>query len=204
MDSQSSAGLDSQLSAHGGLLDACSWVSTRGRKDVAWGRSECIKIAADLFKDLPPNVTEVLKLRATAKQASTLIGKEEHPSWKACTRHETLVTPFVKHVGKVPSTYLIADSLLELDVMCEGMLLTSPTSSRTKAAIALLDAAKLKRVIQHSKKLHRQSLMSNHDAMKRIKRAWQVCGRRSHSTILSNIITDDNTSGFSKALLCCS
>ena len=98
--------------------------------------------------------------------------KSKFGDWKDCDNNDAWMVPFVEEFGTVPSTFLIADTLLELDILYDRLLLR-PMGARTcKAEVALWEAKKLKRLLGHSKKLHRASELSNHPGLQRVKDAW--------------------------------
>ena len=167
-----SEGLDADDSQLSGPEEGWVSIYKRGK----WTHAQVQSSMESLWRSLSPRAKRLLKEKKFTG-GSLLSIKADAVTAEALNRNYMWLKPFQEHfASRTPSAYFIADVFLALDRALDGALLLPPESlletaghGDGKQMLALVEAAKLRRMLSYVRYLSRQttnSIFSNVEALK--------------------------------------
>eukprot|EP00969_Alexandrium_andersonii_P018943 826952-Alexandrium_andersonii.AAC.1 len=138
-----------------------NWRSVNGRRAPGWAEQDAFDLAAQWMDALPSAALDLC--RSAQFQGGCLVSLkdvESTPTRKDVEANFVWLLGVVKkYSDRIPSGYLIADGLIALDSKLGGDHLKTPPGqlAKSKALIAMGEAAKLKRLLGHLRFLFRAS-----------------------------------------------
>ena len=149
--------------ARGNLETLAGWRSLgKRRTNVTWSHDDVMVLAAQWRDNIPEHGKALIEAGALL-QERTLIQKGDFAPTRQDVKSNYLwiKTVVSLYPSRIPSSYFIADALLELDGLFDSKLIKG--SKAQKAEQALTDAATLREIISHSRRMYRASSSSSYD-----------------------------------------